>query len=345
MPTLLVTNKMSPELARRVQASVSGRKRPGGHKSRSPSAVALIRLVTLALVGGAIVGWISLRQRAQDELARLREDVLATVSKASHKLSVEDRRALPRIERALSRAAGVYEGDWVEPALASGTALAALLEKPLVYVRGAVDGFGTPEAIAESARASQKDAFLLCLLDPPPARTEKALLERVSIAYSSRHRVDERTPSGYALYEVEAGAPFFAPEFGERVSVLKDRRRLEELQRSVARAPLARASEAAKARTLVYVLDEPGDRSKPMELDGERARHVRVGVVDLASDKVLLRLRKYVDPAWISLTRRSQYASGLGACALSVDVRAHVSPSVPSAPASVASAGPPGSSR
>lgn len=340
MPTLLVTNKMSPELARRVQASVSGRKRLAGRKSRSPGAVALMRLVTLLLVAGAVGGFISLRRRAEDELTRLREDVLSSVGKAARTLTLEDRRTLPRIERALSRAAGVYEGDWVEPALSSGTALAELLQKPLVYVRGAVDAFGTPEAIAETARASQKDAFLLCLVDPPSARTEKALLDRVFVAYSSRHRVDERTPNGYALYEAEAGAPFFAPEFVERVNASKDRRRLEELRRSVESAPLARASEAVKARTLVFVMDEPGDRGKPMELDGERARHVRVGIVDLSNDKVLLRLRKYVDPAWISLKRRAEYASGLDACALSLDVRAHVSPGAP-----LASAAPAASSR
>jgi hypothetical protein len=284
--------------------------------------VALLRVSTFVLVVLAIGGAFVFRQRERDDLERVRAGVLASVAKAASTLTLDDQRTLPRVERTLMQAKGVYEGDVIEPALASKPALASLLEKPLIYVRGEIDAFGTPGKIAETARASQKDAFLLCLLEPPATRTERALLERVYVAYSSRNRLEESTPNARPLYEAEAGAPFFAPEFAERVRGLDDRRRLLELERSLERAPLEQARAAAKARTLVFVMDEPGAPGSIAELDGERAHHVRVGIVDLAAEKVLLRLRKFVDPAWISLKRRSEFASGLDACALSLDVRA-----------------------
>jgi hypothetical protein len=334
MPTLLVTSKMAPELARRVQASVSGKKRGPGQKARSPSVVALLRVVTLTLLIAAVSGVIALRQRDRDEVESLRAALLETVAKTSASLTPEDRQTLPRVERALIRAGGAYEGDVVEASLRSKAGLSALLAKPLLYVRGSIDGFATPAAIAETARASQKDAFLVCLLDPPSGRTERALLDRVYVAHSSRARVDERTPNALPLYDAEAGAPFLSPEFAGRVRELGDRRRLKELTASVERAPLVQASRAAKARTLVFMMDEAADRATPAELDGERARHVRVGVVDLASDRVLLRLRRFVDPTWISEKRRTEYAQGLNACALSLDVRAHVAGEEPSPAAS-----------
>lgn len=335
MPTLLVTNKMEPELARRVQASVSGRRRGAGRKSRSPGTVALLRVVTLTLLIGAVAGVITLRKRDRDEVEVLRSDLLQSIAKAAATLTPEDRLTLPRVERALMRAAEAYEGDFVEPSLASKTGLSRLLEEPMLYVRGPIDAFGSPAAIAETARASQKDAFLVCLLDPPAARTERALLDRVYVAHSSRARIDERTPEALPLYEAEAGMPFLAPEFAARVRELDDRKRLKELAQNVERAPLAQASRAVKARTLVFVMDEAADRAAPAELDGERARPVRVGVVDLVKERALLRLRRFVDPAWISERRRAEYASGLNACALSLDVRAHVAGEAPSPAASV----------
>jgi hypothetical protein len=336
MPTLLVTNKMAPELARRVQASVSGRQRGAGRKSRSPGVVALLRVVTLTLLVAAVSGVVVLRQRDHDEVEALRAGLLETVARSAATLTAEDRQTLPRVERALMRAAGGYEGDLVDASIRSKAGLSTLFEKPLLYVRGSIDAFGAPAAIAETARASQKDAFLVCLLDPPASRTERALLERVYVAYSSRARVDERTPNALPLYDAEAGAPFLAPEFAGRVRELGDRKRLKELAASVERAPLIQARKAVKARTLVFVMDEAADRRAPAELDGERARHVRVGIVDLATDRALLRLRRFVDPAWISERRRAEYASGLDACALALDLRAHVAGEEPSPAASAA---------
>ena len=67
-------------------------------------------------------------------------------------------------------------------------------------------------------------------------------------------------------------------------------------------------------------MDEPGEPGGPTELDGERAHAVRIGIVALGPAKVLLRMRKRVDPSWISTAKRPEYASGLDGCKLALDV-------------------------
>jgi hypothetical protein len=76
-------------------------------------------------------------------------------------------------------------------------------------------------------------------------------------------------------------------------------------------------------------MDEPGTSSGLSELDGERPHDVRVAFVDMGAQKVVLRLRKHVDPAWISLEKRPRYAAGLDGCALALDVRESVGRSAP----------------
>jgi len=69
-------------------------------------------------------------------------------------------------------------------------------------------------------------------------------------------------------------------------------------------------------------MDE-ADGTGPTEL-GERAHHVRVGLVDLDKEELLLRLRRHVDPSWITPNVRAEYASGIDAGSLAGDVRAAV---------------------
>jgi hypothetical protein len=87
------------------------------------------------------------------------------------------------------------------------------------------------------------------------------------------------------------------------------------------KAPIEGAREAAKAGLLVYAMDEPGEPGGATELDGERAHMVRVGIVDLTAAKVLLRVRRRVDPSGITPAKRSLYASGLDGCGLALDIR------------------------
>jgi hypothetical protein len=70
-------------------------------------------------------------------------------------------------------------------------------------------------------------------------------------------------------------------------------------------------------------MDEPGE-SGPADLDGERPHQVRAAIVDLRTDKLLIRVRKRVDPDWLAASTRSNFASAVDGCALALDVRASV---------------------
>ncbi len=52
---------------------------------------------------------------------------------------------------------------------------------------------------------------------------------------------------------------------------------------------------------------------------------MRVGLVDLEKDKVLLKLRRHVDPSWLSDATRAEYARGADSCTLAMDVRSALS--------------------
>ena len=109
--------------------------------------------------------------------------------------------------------------------------------------------------------------------------------------------------------------------FAERVRAADDLAELHRLRSAFGKAPLDAAIQAAKARVLLFVIDEPSPPGGPVELDGEKAHEVRVGIVDLISQSTLLRLRKRVDPAWISAARRVDSANALDSCALALDVQ------------------------
>ena len=103
-----------------------------------------------------------------------------------------------------------------------------------------------------------------------------------------------------------------------------DPNELIRLRRDFEKAPIDAAKQALRASVLVVAMDEPGDGVGPTELDGERAHAVRIALVDLAGARLLLRLRKLVDPTWISLAKKSDFASGLDSCGLAADVHEHV---------------------
>src|SRR5690606_36753235 len=106
----------------------------------------------------------------------------------------------------------------------------------------------------------------------------------------------------------------------DRVRAAEDGKELARLERDLERAPIERAKQAARAEILVAAVDEPGDGSGPTELDGERPHDIRLAIVDLPSGEVLLRMRRHVDPSWISTAKRPMYATGLDGCAFAFDV-------------------------
>lgn len=324
MPTLLVTRKMSPALAARIEASLRGDRASGA--TFGPRLVALFRLVALLGILGATGSLVAMRHRVSTELEQSRSAVLAAVRAHRASLAPEDLGAVARAEAWLVRLSGPYEGDVVDPGARSAESLGELLAQPSLYVRGPLEAFRTSSGIARAAAASFKDAFLLCLLEPPPDRSERAALTKVHVAYGGGSRMDQRTANAHRLHSAEVGLPLLAPAWAERVSAAKEGAELERLRKELAAAPLEEAKRAAAARVLVVALDEPGEAGGLSELDGERPHDVRVGIVDLRAGKIMLRLRKRVDPSWITLQKRADYASGLDACALALDVRARAAP-------------------
>lgn len=321
MATFLTTSKMDPALAARIEASVRGKEDTSGAPRRlSPRVVALLRVAVVAVVALGIYTVVSGRRRDREELERARGLLLEAVRVQAASLTAEDRGAVTRAESWLMRSAGEYEGDYVSAELRAPGALGAALATPAMYVRGPLGAFRSPSLIATAAASSAKDALVLCLKEPPASRTEKVLLEEVHVAYGGGAPMEDRTANVRRLQDALAGLPLLLPSWSERVRTADDGAALARLRREVERAPVDRALQALRARVLLAVLDEPGDGGGPTELDGERAHAVRVVLVDLATEKVMLRVRKLVDPAWISLAKRSTHATGLDSCGVALDV-------------------------
>jgi len=324
MPTFLTTPKMSPELAARVQASVNGRRAAPGSTRRAPHLIVLLRLAVLVLTGALVTAVLYVRQRDREARERERASLSEVVARRRAALDAQDLRTLDLIESSLVRAAGQYEGDLLSETLRPAGALAALLLRSAVYVRGEQAAFRNVAAVADAAKSSSKDAFVLCLLEPPRARTEKALLARARLAYATQAELESASEHVRPLRDAVVGLPFLSATFAERVQRASELTELGRLRAAFEKAPLDAAIQAAKARLLLFVVDEPSAPGGPVELDGEKPHDVRVGVVDLASDSTLLRLRKHVDPSWISAARRADSASALDSCALALDVHASV---------------------
>jgi hypothetical protein len=324
MPSLLVTKKMSPELAARVQASVEGKRaRPGARVT--PRVMGLVRLaMLLAMVLVAVWLVIAIR-RVQKELESQRGELLDRVRGASAGLGPEDFQAPNRALPHLAGASGSYEGDLIAAELTPPGAFARVLARPTVYVRGPLASFSGGARVKESASTSFKDAFVLCLNTPPPQRTEKLLRQKARAAYTGRGEGMKPTEHVTRLFDALVGLPYLGPEWIDRVAHAKSAEELGVLKKDFDRVPVEGAKQAARAEILLFAMDEPGDKGGPSELDGERPHDVRVGLVDLKKQRVLLRLRRRVDPSWVSPATRAEFASGIDSCALALDVHAAVS--------------------
>jgi hypothetical protein len=255
-----------------------------------------------------------------DHLERTRTDLLEALETEASQLSAQDLQLVQRMQPWLATAALAYEGDLVSNAIRSEAGLASLLERPAVYVRGPQKGFSDSERVVETAAESGKDSFVLCLLDPPEERSEDAMLEKAHAAQRAVGVAEERTANVRRLYDAIVGLRLLAPEWVKKVRETDDIVHLFGLRDLFEKSPIARATQAAKAELLLYVVDEPRE-SGITEMDGANIHHVRVVIVDLSKSEVVLRTRRRVDPTWVSLKRRSRYAREFNSCALALDVR------------------------
>ena len=304
MATFLTTSKMNPALAARIEASVRGKPyKPGATKRLPPRLVSLARAALVLVVGLAVYTVVSGRRHDRARARTNAYALLDAVGAQSAWLSPEDKGAVTRAESWLMRSAGEYEGDLVTDELRAPGALAAVLARPAIYVRG-------PLGVVQEPRADRGRRGELGEGRAPPlpdraagvARREGHVRQgapglRAAARPSRSARANVRR-----LHEAHR-RPALAPAavVGAR-AVRAGRRRADAPEARARRAPVARAKQAARA-------EAPRRRRStsrataggPTELDGERAHAVRIVLVDLASEKILLRTKKLVDPTWISL--------------------------------------------
>jgi len=325
MPTFLVTKNMSPALAARVAASVSGRSNAPRRASRKFPLTAVLRLTTLTLVVASVSAVFYFRRQSAHELENGRNELLRAAFTEGQSLGPADRDVLTRVEAALAtHAVATYDGDFIADDLRSEASLTAALQLPTLYIRGPLEALPRSTSLSNLALNSGKDAFVLCALDPPGNRGEKALRTKARAAAANG-------PSMQVVAHIErlaplfAGLPFFAPSWAERVKSTEDLTTLQALRKRFEAAPLRSAVRAAKATQLLALMDEQGSGHGPVELDGERPHAVRVILVELATGKLRLRFRREVDPAWISANVRAEYATGIDSCTLAMDLRSAVS--------------------
>jgi hypothetical protein len=319
MPTLLVSSKMNPALAARVEASVTGRRKDPTRRM-SPGVVRRLvawgRVVLVIALAFAVYTGVTTYQRTKRDLDQKRADLVAVITNAQSDVTAKDRGAVDRAAAHVTRLAGAYEGDVAAPA-----GLAAELTRPAVYVRGPIDTLRTREALAGTAAVSGKDALLYCLLDPPAKRSEAAVFEKVRFVRAAGTPFEERTANIRRLNDAVVGLPLLSPELVNRVRTAEDVSELAKLKKDFEHFPLDRAKRALRAEILIVAIDEPGDRTAPTELDGERPHDVRVAIVELESGRVLLRAKRHVDPKWIDEKQRPVYANAADSCALGFDLR------------------------
>jgi hypothetical protein len=309
---------MSPALAARVLASVAGRRAASDKRLRPLTA--LLRLGTLALLATALVLALYARHTRSRQLEGNRESLLQSMRKQASALTQVDLEQRARVEAALAvHAVAVYAGDLVADELHGEVAFAQALAEPMLYIRGPLEGLANPSRLAQLASSSWKDAFVLCLLDPPPQRSETALKKQARAAFM-RHNL-ALTAHIERLDPLLQALPLLGRSWQQRVLAADSASALDSYRKLFEAAPIPAAVRAAKARQLLAVMDEAGPPGAPTELDGERPHPVRVVLLDLLSGELRLRFRRDVDPSFISPAVRAEYASAIDSCALAFDLR------------------------
>ena len=321
MGTVLATHKMDPALIARIERSLgAGARTARGQRTTARLRKSLLRFVIGVAVMATASTALLARRRYQQEVTRARAELLHTVQANTALITADERSFMSRVDSWLLGLAASYDGDLVVDELRHGKACDATLARSSVYVRGPLSAFGSRAAIADTASASTRDAFLLCLLDPPVSRVEKVVLAKVRAAYAGGANASEHARR---LHDAEGGLRQLLAPWQERAESARELRDIDRLKADLAKVPVAATKRAAQAELLIAAMDE-ADEPGPADLDGERAHQVRVAVIDLRANRVLLRVRKRVDPNWLAASTRSTYASAVDGCALALDVRAGV---------------------
>lgn len=292
MATFLVTPAMDPALRARVERAVSTRARARYHAGRAglsgPLAAGGPRLTwmrvfpfALAVVIGAL-GYGSYRAERR-AVAAERSALLVAIDEQRARLPAGYEGFVDATDRWIAEAArDADRSDLVAPSLKGS--LDAVLRRPAVYVRLPAASATDAHALDEAAKASDKDAFLLCLLRPPPSGSERDLLAKVRGVYFGGAKVDEETASARRLADAHAGVAALGLSFAGAVQASDGLAELKKQRRALEGAKVAEAARALAAKVLLVVLDE-----------GSAAR---VELIDLEAKSVLLRVhRKLEEPS------------------------------------------------
>jgi hypothetical protein len=318
MGTFLATDKMNPALRARVERAVSHRVRAKHHAAElgldrpfaSGERIRFARLfpVLVALIlGVASVVVVTLDKRAVE---RERAALLGAVSAHRAEMPKGYDGFLATVDRWIADGASDLP-DTIDPSLRAPGALDALLQRPAVYLRGPEADLRNPAKIDDAAKASTKDAFLVCLLHPPPSSSEKDRLAKVRGVYFDGAKVDEETANVRRLADARAGLTLLGPSFETNARAAKERVVLAKLKREIDTTPFDRTKRAAVAEVLLLVTDIPhGD--------------ARVALVDIVKGKVLYRAKRRIEEQGTS-AMASLHRADLEGCSLAMGVRKAVS--------------------
>ncbi len=321
MPTLLTTSRMSPELRARIAQSLhsDARSRAGG---QSPLRGArLLRIMIFVGVLGLAVGLFVSFKTSRKEFHEAHASLLA---RYRHETAFFDRdysKRLALIDEFLRESPENYPGDTADPNITqSASRLTDLLSGPIVAVRGPLGSFNKESARRSTFGDGGPDSLVRCLLTPPEDIKESTILRHLGTIYEPKTFRDRFVN----LDDAFKGRSFVESDFEARLRAASLMRELAGLEATLDTAPLAAARTFSEARMLVYVFDEPKPRGVPSDFDGEAEHFVRVGVLDLSSGREIYRVRRRVDPDWISAKSRLAYSRQLDSCRLAYELRAEL---------------------
>jgi hypothetical protein len=336
--TFLVTDRMNAALRARVERSVSPRARArhasktagvrGSFARRDGAAGRYIAMGAVALVAVLITSMRWLESRAVE--AR-RSGLFATL--ATHRQGLPPNHGTfveKTAQWVRAIASEPADADVVSPEIGSPEALGAWLSRPGVYIRGAAPELADASRLNDAATTSIKDAFLLCLLSPPPSSDELDVLAKVNGVYFGGAKVDRQTENVRRLLDARVGLEVLHESFEDQVRGATSLDALKKLERSIAGSTIASAKKAAVSELLIVVVDEvdgvsdvkaTGRDVDPLSYRAqEGTHHARVALVDLASDSVLLRVRRRVDASELS-KRATMHRVAAQGCRLALEAR------------------------
>lgn len=314
MRTFLTTDRMSPELRARVERAVSQGTRARRTAAslgmsgpfaadRRPAGARLVPIaVALVVAALAWAGWLYDKRAVAAERAAILADVDArrALLPPSHATLLAD------VDARLGEAArATSEPDLVDASVRG--ALDRALARPSIYARGPAADLADAARLALVARASDKDAFLFCLYQPPASDKERDLVDRVRGVYFAGAKVDDATKQVRRLAEARTALALLGPAFEANVRAAPDFATLHRLRKDLEGSSLESARKTAAAEVVLVVADAPGDVA-------------RVSLVEIGSGKVLVRAARKAREVGKSASALIHRAE-IDACDLAVAVR------------------------